>query len=765
MKRFVDRLEGGYRAVRIRRIRRVVNTILALITIFFAAAVMVANDGSLKPFYLPLDIVIAVVLVMCLVWLILSFAFRNLRIKYTQRSSQKFLMAGNSMRRSLVLIVIVTFIGVLFAFPPFLLAMEDQLSGEMSVAVDERREINFWNMDSLGLTRTGEMTLTSNSDLTACFMEGDFVNGTACPPGGLRLVTENSNETFELNADGFQMYSLVLNSSGYPTVTITTKTTISETILGIVPLTMFLMAALSVAWIAFLYPVRQKLAEVSIYSEDYVERVSKDERFYGGAPVKRRPAVGTAPKPTVDADKGVAAEPTAQVTPEKDVERPPPPPPEEEIPPPPELVDVPYLFEQAKDRVAARDFEQAVGFYNDILEREPDSIAALIGKGTALTSLDREDETIECMNEVLKADPSNKAALLWMAKVFDSRENWDEALKWYDRYLGIYHGDEKQWIKHGDVLANLGRGDIAIESYRNALKINPNNQEAARRLEKLKVSVKDIMTQALSRSALGDHVGALELFDRVLRIDPGNVKALLGKGVAYRRLNKINGAIECLNRVLEMEPENQAALLNKGALLEGQERWEEALYCYNKLLEISPKDEEAWVKKGDVLLNLGMKQEAHKSYGEVLALNPDNQDVEQRRLAVEGELEEAIDEEAVEEMTRIRGITMKRATLLYEAGFRSVDDLRGASTNNLKAIKGISRKTARMILESVRAEAEEFGKRLNEIPGVGPSLATAITEAGYSSVHQITSATPEKLSEIKGISKKKAENIIDFLSQ
>jgi len=462
----------------------------------------------------------------------------------------------------------------------------------------------------------------------------------------------------------------------------------------------------------------------------------------------------------------VKAEIEAETPPVEEVERPPPPPPDEEIPPPPELVTVPYLFEVAKDRVSAREFEQAVGFYSDILEREPDNVAALIGKGTALTSLGREDETIECMQRVLEVDPKSKAAILWMAKVFDSRENWDEALKWYDRYLGIYHGDEKRWIKHGDVLVNLGRGDIAMESYRNALKINPHNREATRKLEKLKISVKDLMTQALSRSALGDYLGALEVFDRVLRIEPGNTKALLGKGVAYRRLNKINSAVECLNAVLEMDPENQAALLNKGGLLEGQERWEEALYCYNMLVKINPKDEEAWVKKGDVHLNLEMKDEAFESYGEAITLNPENEDVLQRRMALEGELEEEIGKkDAIRRLSKIKGVTKRRATLLYEAGFRTVEDLSEASTNKLKAIQGISRKTARMILESVRVEAEEFDKKLNEIPGVGPSLAKAILDAGYASIDQIVSASPKKLSEVKGISKKKAESIIGFLSQ
>ena len=764
MKRFVDRLEGGYRVARIRKTRRIVYAILALITIFFVAAVTVANGASLKPFYLPLDIILGVALVMSLVWLSLSFVFRDLRIRYATRSSQKFLMAGNSIKRGLILIVVATIVGVLFVLPFFHSATEAQLSSDTTLTVigGTEREVNFWNTDSLGLTTTRQVTIYVVGDtVEACFMEGDYDSGSACPPSERQPVQNLGDATFVLREDGFHMHSLVLNgTTGSSQVQIQAESAISETLLGVVPLTMFIIAMMNVVWVALLNPVKKKFAEVSIYSREYVEKVKGDERFYGA----RR--AGTAPKAVTVSERVPSAKVEAEFPPVKEIEKPPPPPPEEEIPPPPELVTVPYLFEQAKARVSAREFEQAVGFYDDILEREPDNVAALIGKGTVLTSLDREDETIECMNRVLEVDPKSKAALLWMAKVFDTKENWDEALKWYDRYLGIYHGDEKHWIKHGDVLVNLGRGDIAIESYRNALKINPHNLHAARKLEKLKISVKDLMTQALSRSALGDYLGALEVFDRVLRIEPGNTRALLGKGVAYRRLNKINSALECLNAVLETDPENQAALLNKGGLLEGQERWEEALYCYNMLVKMNPKDEEAWVKKGDVHLNLEMRAEAFESYGEAMALDPENQDVAQRRMALEGELGEGVEEKAaVERLSRIKGVTKRRAALLYDAGFRTVEDLSGASTNKLKAIKGISRKTARMILESVRAEAEEFDKRLNEIPGVGPSLAKAILDAGYSSIDQVMSASPKELSNIKGISKKKAESIIDFLSQ
>ena len=76
-----------------------------------------------------------------------------------------------------------------------------------------------------------------------------------------------------------------------------------------------------------------------------------------------------------------------------------------------------------------------------------------------------------------------------------------------------------------------------------------------------------------------------------------------------------------------------------------------------------------------------------------------------------------------------------------------------------------SRKTARMILDSVKEKEAEFEKRLTEVPGVGPSLAKAIKEAGFETIEQIMSASVKELAKVKGISKKKAESIIDFLNE
>lgn len=56
---------------------------------------------------------------------------------------------------------------------------------------------------------------------------------------------------------------------------------------------------------------------------------------------------------------------------------------------------------------------------------------------------------------------------------------------------------------------------------------------------------------------------------------------------------------------------------------------------------------------------------------------------------------------------------------------------------------------------------EDIGVALEDIPGVGPKTAERLREAGYLCAGDICKADMEELSQIKGISKKSAEDIID----
>ena len=115
----------------------------------------------------------------------------------------------------------------------------------------------------------------------------------------------------------------------------------------------------------------------------------------------------------------------------------------------------------------------------------------------------------------------------------------------------------------------------------------------------------------------GNYKDASEAFDKALEIDPGDVFALSGKGLALIHLDRYEEALKAFNKILEINPKNEIALSGKVIALQGNGielvsigRHEEALKVFDKALEINPKDESSLRVKGMILSCLKKYAEA-----------------------------------------------------------------------------------------------------------------------------------------------------------
>ena len=61
----------------------------------------------------------------------------------------------------------------------------------------------------------------------------------------------------------------------------------------------------------------------------------------------------------------------------------------------------------------------------------------------------------------------------------------------------------------------------------------------------------------------------------------------------------------------------------------------------------------------------------------------------------------------VEEVSKLPGVSKKVAEALYDAGYDTMDKLKAASEDDLKAVKGVGPKTAQAVLEGLKGEAAE----------------------------------------------------------
>ena len=79
------------------------------------------------------------------------------------------------------------------------------------------------------------------------------------------------------------------------------------------------------------------------------------------------------------------------------------------------------------------------------------------------------------------------------------------------------------------------------------------------------------------------------------------------KGVALRKLGKIEDAINCYNKALSIDPDLSRALLNKARALKMQKKFDLALFTYEDILELHPEHREA-IEESERVRNLLSRQ-------------------------------------------------------------------------------------------------------------------------------------------------------------
>ena len=103
---------------------------------------------------------------------------------------------------------------------------------------------------------------------------------------------------------------------------------------------------------------------------------------------------------------------------------------------------------------------------------------------------------------------------------------------------------------------------------------------------------------------------AIKLYDRVLKIDPGSVEALNGKGLAFNKLGRYEDAITWFDNALKIDPTSAQVLNNKGISLSNLDRFEEAITLFDKAIKIDPNFVDALYNKGGALAELGKYDDA-----------------------------------------------------------------------------------------------------------------------------------------------------------
>jgi tetratricopeptide (TPR) repeat protein len=171
----------------------------------------------------------------------------------------------------------------------------------------------------------------------------------------------------------------------------------------------------------------------------------------------------------------------------------------------------------------------------------------------------RYDEALKFYDEALEIDPNHLQSMFNKAVVLQMLGRVGDALKCYDLALEVNQNDSEIWGNRGIALRSLGRVEEAIESYNRGLDINPGDAALW-------------SNKGIALRSLGRVKEAIESYDRALEMDPKDPGVWSNKGVVLGSMGLLKEAIECYDHALAIDPGRRLATKNREIALKELEK-------------------------------------------------------------------------------------------------------------------------------------------------------------------------------------------------
>ncbi len=258
---------------------------------------------------------------------------------------------------------------------------------------------------------------------------------------------------------------------------------------------------------------------------------------------------------------------------------------------------------------ALKRHEEALIYFDQLLETMPNDETVLRNKGIALKGLKRYQEALDCYHKILAIEPDNTQIWWNKTKILEEIGEYEEALIWCQRYVEVKPRDNDGWFTLGFILTHLNRFYEGLDWYNRYLEVNPDDPVAW-------------FNKGISLHILKRFDEALECFDKAIALEPDKCEAWVEKADSLYELERHQEALDCLDRALGLNSADDQAWYKRGLVLFRLEKYAEVISDCDRALEINLHNVDAWVCK---LRALGKSAgwETLSQYDRALELCPD----------------------------------------------------------------------------------------------------------------------------------------------
>jgi tetratricopeptide (TPR) repeat protein len=252
---------------------------------------------------------------------------------------------------------------------------------------------------------------------------------------------------------------------------------------------------------------------------------------------------------------------------------------------------------------------EAAGYYRVALSVRPQSTAAWINLGNALTEQKDFSAARTTIHKALDLEPN--FALAWnnLGSNRYKRGDLPGAAAALHKALDLEPANALALANLGNVLRAQKDLPGAVAALDKALKLNPNQALTWYYL-------------AAMRQDQNDWPGAIAAYRKVAALAPGSADTWNKLGGALHHQKDIPGAVAAYRQALQCDPRFARAWSNLGLALYEKEDWKGAVAAYQKALDVNSQSSHAWSGLGNVLRAQKDLKEAVIAYNKALAIDP-----------------------------------------------------------------------------------------------------------------------------------------------
>ena len=262
---------------------------------------------------------------------------------------------------------------------------------------------------------------------------------------------------------------------------------------------------------------------------------------------------------------------------------------------------VDQAFRLAGKKAKAGQVNEARKIYDDILEKFPKNKRALQALNpVGFTSFQKKS---------VSNDPPN-SILVQIVELFNSGQ-FRQALESSVELLENFPNSALLHNFCGGANAELGRYDVAVIGYKNAVSIQPDYTDA-------------FYNMGAAQKELGQLEEAKLSYETVLKLDAKHSNAWNNLGIIYEEQGSFDKALKSFEKSTLYDKNHIYGHFNKANRLRGDKRFKEAITSYKIVLRINPDFFEANCSLGALFKDQGDFEKAIEHYNKAISTKPDH---------------------------------------------------------------------------------------------------------------------------------------------